>query len=68
MAGYLTTYSQAGNREGLTDVIADLWADETPLFSMVGKVNAIATRHYWQVDNLASSDTNPKSCLNQIFN
>jgi len=23
MAGYLTTYSTAGNREGLTDVIAD---------------------------------------------
>jgi len=55
MAGYLTTYSTAGNREGLTDVIADLFADETPLFSMTQKVNATSTKHEWQVDNLAAA-------------
>jgi len=55
MANYLTTYSTIGNREGLTDVIADLFADETPLYSMSQKVNAIATKHEWQEDALASA-------------
>ena len=42
---YGTTYKTIGNREGLTDVIADLFMDETPLFSMSEKINAIATKH-----------------------
>jgi len=57
MADYLTTYSQAGNRESLTDVTADLWMDETPLYSMSGKVNAIAEKHSWVVDNLSAAAT-----------
>lgn len=57
MATYLTTYSTIGNREGLTDTIADLFADDTPLFSMSQKVNAISTKHEWQVDNLPSAST-----------
>ena len=55
MATYLTSYSTIGNREGLTDVVADLFADDTPLFSMSKKVPAIATKHEWQVDNLAAA-------------
>jgi hypothetical protein len=57
MATYLTTYSTIGNREGLTDVVAELFADETPLFSMSRKVSANATKHEWQVDNLATAAT-----------
>ena len=52
---YLNTYTTIGNREGLTDVVADLFADDTPLMAMVKKVKAIATKHEWQVDNLASA-------------
>jgi len=52
---YGTTYKTIGNREGLTDVIADLFMDETPLFSMSEKINAISTKHEWQEDTLASA-------------
>lgn len=51
----LNTYDVAGNREGLTDTIADLFADETPLFSLARKVPATATKHEWQEDALASA-------------
>lgn len=57
MASYLTTYSTIGNREGLTDVVADLFADDTPLLAMVRKIKANSTKHEWQVDNLASAAT-----------
>lgn len=56
-AAFQNTYDTVGNREGLTDVIADLFADDTPLFSMSQKVNAISTKHEWQVDNLESAVT-----------
>jgi len=58
MAGpttFFNTYSTIGNREGLTDVIADLFADDTPLYSMSGKVEAIATKHEWQQDDLQAA-------------
>jgi hypothetical protein len=58
MALYLQTYGVAaagGNREGLTDTVADLFADDTPLFSMSKKVQAISTKHEWLVDNLATA-------------
>ena len=51
------TYDTVGNREGLTDVIADLFADDIPFFKMAGKVKSIATKHEWQVDNLESAAT-----------
>lgn len=64
MALYLNTYSSstygaAGNREGLTDTVADLFADDTPLFSMSKKVQATATKHEWQVDNLSTASRTP---------
>jgi|GEM_PF-7116248 len=52
---YGNSYATIGNREGLTDVIADLFMDETPLYSMSEKVNAISTKHEWQEDALASA-------------
>lgn len=39
------TYFVAGNREGLTDRVADLFADEVPFFAMAQKVSANSTKH-----------------------
>lgn len=55
MATTLNTFNVVGNREGLTDTIADLFADETPLFSMARKVAATSVLHEWQEDALASA-------------
>ncbi len=55
MADLLTSYSAIGNREGLTDVIADLFADDTPFYSMCEKINATSRKHEWQEDALASA-------------
>lgn len=51
----VNTFNTVGNREGLTDTIADLFADTTPLFSMARKISATATVHEWQEDTLASA-------------
>jgi len=51
----LNTFDVVGNREGLTDTIADLFADETPLFSMARKVAATSVLHEWQEDSLAAA-------------
>lgn len=44
-----------GNREGLTNRIAELFADEVPAFRMAKKTKAIATKHEWQEDKLAAA-------------
>ena len=51
----LNTFDVVGNREGLTDTIADLFADDTPLFSMARKVRATSVLHEWQEDSLAAA-------------
>ncbi len=51
------TYFVAGNREGLTDRVADLFADEVPFFAMCQKVSSISTKHEWQDDNLGAPVT-----------
>lgn len=51
----LNVFDVVGNREGLTDTIADLFADETPLFSMARKVRATSVLHEWQEDSLAAA-------------
>ena len=53
----VNTYNQKGMREGLTDIVADLFADDAPLFRMAEKVRAIHTKVEWQTDALASSST-----------
>lgn len=56
MASLITnTYFAVGNREGLTDVVADLFADEAPFFRMARKIKATSTKHEWQDDNLNSA-------------
>lgn len=45
VADMLNTYSTVGNREDLSDVIADLFADDVPFFAMAQKIKANATTH-----------------------
>jgi len=51
----VNTYFATGIREGLTDTVADLFADDCPLFAMSEKIKATATKHEWQTDSLASA-------------
>ena len=53
----INVYDVTGNREGLTDTVADLFADEAPLFRMARKIKATSTKHEWQSDSLASAAT-----------
>lgn len=56
MAGaQVHTYFAKGIREGLTDTVADLFADDCPLMAMSEKIKALATYHEWQTDTLASA-------------
>lgn len=51
------SYFAAGNREGLSDTVADLFADEVPFYAMARKVSSISTKHEWQDDNLGAPVT-----------
>jgi len=51
----LNTYSTVGNREDLSDVIADLFADDVPFYAMARKIKATSTKHEWTSDNLQSA-------------
>ena len=53
---YNTTYT-IGNREGLTDTVADLFADDVPFFAAAEKVPANHPKHEWQSDVLPSAVT-----------
>lgn len=53
----VNTYFAKGNREGLTNQIAELFADEVPFFTMAKKEAATSTKHEWQEDSLASAST-----------
>jgi hypothetical protein len=47
-----------GQREDLTDVIANISPTETPFQSSIGKTKATAVFHEWQTDSLAAATTN----------
>lgn len=53
----VNTYFATGIREGLTDTVSDLFADDVPFFAMSQKINIRSTKHEWQDDNLASAAT-----------
>lgn len=53
----VNTYFATGIREGLTDTVADLFADDVPFFAMCQKVSSRSTKHEWQDDNLAAAST-----------
>lgn len=53
----LNTYSTVGNREDLSDKVADLFADEVPAYRLAKKVKATAVKHEWTADTLGSAST-----------
>lgn len=52
------TYQARGNREDLTDAIYNIAPEDTPFMSNVGRSNAKAVLHEWQIDTLADPDEN----------
>ncbi len=58
-AGGFSSYDSVGNREDLSDVIANISPTDTPFLMACGKPKkAKATYHEWQTDNLAAIDQN----------
>jgi hypothetical protein len=55
-----TSYVSKGNREDLIDLIYNIDPIETPFMSGIKKVDATATKHEWQTDNLAAPAANAK--------
>lgn len=53
----VNTYFAKGIREGLTETVADLFADDVPFFAMMDKVSVRSTKPEWQDDALASPST-----------
>jgi hypothetical protein len=56
MATY-QTFTAVGQREDLSDIIANISPYETPFTSNVGKQKVAAKRHEWQTDALAAAST-----------
>lgn len=53
----VNSYFATGIREGLSDTVADLFADDVPFYSMAQKIKIRSTKHEWQYDSLASAST-----------
>lgn len=53
MAFGLITYQDAGRREDLLDIIADVSPDDNPLSTMLGTTKATQTLHEWLEDYLS---------------
>ena len=53
--GVYVTYSAAGLREDLENVIYDISPTDTPFMSMGGRTDAVAVNHEWQTDALAAA-------------
>ena len=51
------SYDAIGNREDLTDIIANISPVDTPMLSRFGKTKAKNTLHEWQTDALDSAST-----------
>lgn len=56
-AGYYNSTYTIGNREGLTDTVADLFADDVPFFAAAEKIAATHPKHEWQTDVLPAAVT-----------
>lgn len=58
--GAHSTYDEAskGNREDLSDIIADVSPTETPLVTMCGRSKATATKHEFLTDTLTAAASN----------
>ena len=53
--GVYVTFSAAGLREDLENVIYDISPTDTPFMSMGGRTDAVAVNHEWQTDALAAA-------------
>ena len=51
------TYSAIGVREDLTDMITNISPSDTLFYNMIGSTNVTQTKHEWQTDSLAATDT-----------
>jgi len=58
VANTFLTFSAIGNREDLIDRIYNISPTETPFVAAIGKTNATAVLHEWQVDALAAAASN----------
>jgi hypothetical protein len=56
-ADTFSAYDAIGNREDLENVIYDISPTETPFMAMIGRTNAKAKLHEWQMDGLAAAST-----------
>lgn len=50
-----TRYDAVGAREDLSDVIYNIYPQDTPIMSSIGKTKATAVYHEWQTDSLAAA-------------
>ncbi len=57
-ASAIKTYDAVGNREDLTNLVASVSPEKTPLWSGSSKVQARGRLHEWQTDALASAAAN----------
>lgn len=48
----VNSYFAAGIREGLSDTVSDLFADDVPFFAMCKKISSRSTKYEWQEDAL----------------
>lgn len=58
VSGTAITYSSAGLREDLSDVIYQITPEETPFLNNIGRGTANATYFEWQTDVLAAAGSN----------
>ncbi|TNE54809.1 MAG: head protein, partial [Sphingomonadales bacterium] len=50
--------SAVGNREELSDVVSRITPEDTPIYSMIEKVNVKTTHPEWETDDLAAPAAN----------
>jgi len=57
LANEFTSYDAVGNREDLSDLIADISPKKTPLSSMIGRRSVDSDFYEWQTHALAAANT-----------
>jgi hypothetical protein len=62
-----TSLVAIGNREDLSDVIYRVAPVETPFFSGIGTSKAMATKHEWQTETLASASASNFQLEGDVF-
>lgn len=52
------TTDASGNREELSDVVSRITPEDTPIYSMIEKINVKTTHPEWETDDLAAPEAN----------